>query len=63
MQASKVVGRILTDDMLDAHNTFDQPERIKPTAFDGAVLDEGELRADIPPRSVVVLKLAAKERN
>jgi alpha-N-arabinofuranosidase len=61
--ASKVEGRILTDDKLDAHNTFAEPDRIKPAAFDGATLGGGTLQAEIPPRSVVVLKLIADERN
>ena len=58
VDATKVAGRILTADKLDAHNTFDEPERVKPAAFDGASLDGGKLTADIPPRSVVVFRLA-----
>jgi alpha-N-arabinofuranosidase len=57
VKASIVSGRILTSDELDAHNTFDEPERVKPTSFDGASLDGNKLRASIPPRSVVVLRL------
>jgi alpha-N-arabinofuranosidase len=57
VEASKISGRILTADELDAHNTFDEPERVKPTSFDGASLKDGKLVADIPPRSVVVLRL------
>jgi alpha-N-arabinofuranosidase len=54
---SAVTGRVLTSDKLDAHNTLDEPERIKPVNYDGASLDGGKLRAKIPPRSVVVLQL------
>jgi alpha-N-arabinofuranosidase len=57
VDASKVSGRILTSDELDGHNTFDEPERIKPTSFDGASLEGDKLTAEIPPRSVVVLRL------
>jgi alpha-L-arabinofuranosidase len=56
--ASSVSGRILTSDKLDGHNTFDEPEQVKPTKFDDASLTNGKLNADIPPRSVVVLRLA-----
>ncbi|TWT88610.1 Intracellular exo-alpha-L-arabinofuranosidase 2 [Pseudobythopirellula maris] len=55
---AKVTGRVLTAEELDAHNTFDEPENVKPSAFDGASLDGDELKATIPPRSVVVLRLA-----
>jgi len=57
IEASKVSGRILTAEELDSHNTFDDPERVKPAAFDGASLDGDTLTAEIPPRSVVVLRL------
>jgi len=54
-----VAGRILTADALDAHNTFDAPERVRPTAFTGATLRDATLEARLPPRSVVVLTLSA----
>jgi alpha-N-arabinofuranosidase len=57
VEASKVSGRILTSDKLDGHNTFEEPDRVKPASFDGASLDDGKLAAEIPPRSVVVLHL------
>ena len=57
VEASKVSGRILTADKLDAHNTFDNPNTVKPTAFDGAKIDGDQLSAEIPAHSVVVLTL------
>lgn len=57
VKASKVAGRVLTSDKLDAHNTFNEPDRIKPAVFDGASLTGEKLQADIPPHSVVVLSL------
>jgi alpha-N-arabinofuranosidase len=55
--ASQIAGRILTADQLDAHNTFDAPNAVKPTKFDGAKLDGDTLTAEIPPHSVVMLTL------
>ncbi len=55
VEASKVAGRILTADNLDAHNTFDDPNVVQPTSFDGAKLVGDKLTAEIPPHSVVVL--------
>lgn len=52
-----VTGRILAGDVLDAHNTFDAPNRVKPAAFTGATLRDSVLEARIPPQSVVVLTL------
>jgi alpha-N-arabinofuranosidase len=58
VDASRVSGRVLTAQELDAHNTFDESDRVKPATFDGASLEDGKLAAEIPPRSVVVLRLA-----
>jgi alpha-N-arabinofuranosidase len=58
VDASAVTGRILTSDQLDAHNTFDAPEQIQPATFNDASLEDGKLQVDVPPRSVVVLRLA-----
>ena len=52
-----VTGRILTSAKLDDHNTFEQPEQIKPAVFKGASLKGGKLKVKLPPFSVVVLTL------
>jgi alpha-N-arabinofuranosidase len=58
LDAKKVSGRVLTSKELDAHNTFREPERVRPVTFVDASLQNGRLTADIPPHSVVVLQLA-----
>ena len=57
MQAKNVTGRILTASAIDAHNTFEQPENVKPKAFDGAKLRKDKLEVTLPAKSVVVLEL------
>jgi alpha-N-arabinofuranosidase len=57
VKALKATGRVLTGGALDAHNTFAEPEKVKPAAFDGAKIDGGKLSVELPPRSVVVLTL------
>ena len=52
-----VEGRVLTAQAMDADNTFDQPDRVKPQAFRGAKIEGGELTATLPAKSVVVLDL------
>jgi alpha-L-arabinofuranosidase len=54
---SKISGRILTSSKLQDHNTFEEPEKIKPQIFTGASLKENLLSLKIPPFSVVVLEL------
>ncbi len=54
---SRVSGRILTGDVLDAHNTFDQPDVVKPAEFISARIRNNELRTIIPAKSVVVLEV------
>jgi alpha-N-arabinofuranosidase len=57
IDADDVSGRILTAEELDAHNTFDKPQKVKPAEFDGAEIADGMLTVKLPPRSVVVLTL------
>jgi alpha-N-arabinofuranosidase len=53
-----VTGRVLTADAMNAHNTFDAPEKVKPISFDRATIDGSVLKAALPPMSVVALTLA-----
>ena len=54
---STVSGTLLTASAMNAHNTFEKPENVKPEAFDGASIKDGNLRVSMPPMSVVVLTL------
>jgi alpha-N-arabinofuranosidase len=54
---SSVSGRILTSDQMNAHNTFEQPNAVRPAAFDGARLTGETLTVQLPAKSVVVLEL------
>ncbi|HEY1020707.1 MAG TPA: alpha-L-arabinofuranosidase C-terminal domain-containing protein, partial [Flavisolibacter sp.] len=54
---SSVSGRILKGESLQAHNTFAQPNKIKPEAFIGAALSGKTLKVTLPPFSVVVLQV------
>ena len=53
----QVTGRILTSPHVQDHNTFDDPEKVKPTSFAGATLNDKTLEVKLPPASVVVLEL------
>lgn len=57
VQASAVSGRVLTADTITAHNTFAQPDRVKPVDFTGARLSGGTLKVELPAKSIVVLQL------
>jgi alpha-L-arabinofuranosidase len=52
-----VSGRVLTADDMRAHNTFEQPEVVRPRTFEGATFSGGTLSATLPPMSVVVLEV------
>jgi alpha-L-arabinofuranosidase len=53
---TKASGRMLTGASLDAHNTFAEPNRVRPTTVEltGA---KGSLAVTLPPRSIFVLAL------
>ncbi|MGN0587717.1 MAG: alpha-L-arabinofuranosidase C-terminal domain-containing protein, partial [Oscillospiraceae bacterium] len=53
---SNLSAEILTGDV-HAHNTFDAPEAVKPTAFDNIQLEVGNVRLTIPPCSVFAITL------
>lgn len=55
--AKSVTGRMLTAGAMNAHNTFAQPEAVKPADFDGARLSADGLRVTLPSKSVVMLEL------
>lgn len=52
-----VSGRILTAEDLNAHNTFDEPEAVRPAPFAGAAVEGIGVRATLPSKSVVVLEI------
>jgi alpha-N-arabinofuranosidase len=52
-----VTGRVLTSAKVQDHNTFDQPEKVKPIVFSGATLAGSTLKVKLPATSVVVLEL------
>ncbi|HKQ52007.1 MAG TPA: alpha-N-arabinofuranosidase [Pyrinomonadaceae bacterium] len=52
-----VDGEVLTAPAMNAMNTFDHPNTIKPTPFLGHKLQDSQLMLSIPPKSVVVLEL------
>ena len=58
MEVNTVTGKILVDDDMTAHNTFDNPHRVQPTTFNGATLDGQSLKIQLPAASVVALTLS-----
>ncbi|GHH19568.1 alpha-L-arabinofuranosidase [Sphingomonas glacialis] len=57
VSATSVTGRIVTGATMDAHNSFEQPDAVKPVAFTAAQVAGSTLTATIPAKSVVVLDL------
>ncbi len=53
----QVSGEILSSDNLQDYNAFDNPEKVKPMAFNDFSLSEGMLSVTLPPFSVVVLEV------
>jgi alpha-N-arabinofuranosidase len=57
LNPASVSGRVLTAPAINAHNTFTDPQAVKPAAFTGAQVAGGVLTVALPPKSVVVLEL------
>ncbi len=45
---------------MDAHNTFDKPETVKPAPFNVARVSEGTIRVVVPAKSIIVLSETGK---
>lgn len=56
VKGKSISGRILTASALDARNTFDKPEVVKPVPFKGSRKGD-EIRVEMPPKSVVVVSV------
>jgi alpha-L-arabinofuranosidase len=50
---------VLADDDLQARNTADHPDRVRPRPGTGAGLDDGQLTVGLPPASWSVLRLTS----
>ena len=55
---SSVTGRVLTANAVNAHNTFQEPDAVRPAPFRDARLESDALSARLPAKSVVVLELS-----
>ena len=54
----RVSGRILTAPEMQAHNTFDRPDSVKPVPF-GEARNEGDaIVLRMPPKSIIVLEVS-----
>ncbi len=54
---NKINGEILTATAMNSYNTFENPDVVKPSAFNGFNLKNGILTVNMPSKSVVVLEL------
>jgi alpha-N-arabinofuranosidase len=52
-----VTGSVLTANAINAYNSFDAPENVKSSAFNGAKLNKSQLTIKLPAKSVVMLEL------
>lgn len=55
-EAENASGKTLTAGAMDAHNTFDEPENVKPSDIE-VELDDGTLKLELPAKSVTVVNI------
>lgn len=56
LSGKKGTGRILTAEAMNAHNSFEHPDRIKPIPFSGEV-QNGRLTFNLPAKSIAVVEV------
>ncbi|HNJ81894.1 MAG TPA: alpha-L-arabinofuranosidase C-terminal domain-containing protein, partial [Methanoregulaceae archaeon] len=54
----KVTGEVLTASAMNAMNTFEAADNIKPASFNGFTYKDGILTVNMPSKSVIVLELS-----
>ena len=52
-----ITGEILTSADIHDCNTFENPETVRPVAFDGYKIKNGKLIVKLPAKSIVALAL------
>ena len=60
VQVSEVTGTVLTADEMVAHNTFQDPERVKPAPFKEIQLNGDKVATVLPPMSVCALTIQVR---
>ncbi|MDH5822524.1 alpha-L-arabinofuranosidase C-terminal domain-containing protein [Luteimonas sp. RD2P54] len=55
-EATRARGRVLTARAMDAHNTFGQPEAVRPGDY-AVDAQDGEMKLELPPKSVMVVMM------
>ncbi|MDY0974848.1 alpha-L-arabinofuranosidase C-terminal domain-containing protein [Massilia sp. CFBP9012] len=58
LNVGSVSGQVLTAEKMDAHNTFEQPQAVKPAAFSAKAAD-GKLTIKVPAKAVMVFAVEA----
>jgi len=57
VKITSVSGTVLTAPAINSHNTFDDPEVVRPAAFSDVSLSGNGFEATLPAKSVVVLEI------
>ncbi len=57
----KIEGRVLTADVMNAMNTFDNPDNLKPVGFTDFSIKENKISLKIPSKSVVLVTIKTQE--
>jgi len=55
MSIKNVTGTILTSASINDHNTFETPNKVKPSDFKDAKIEKGVLKVTLPAKSIVTL--------
>jgi len=56
-EAREVSARVLTAAKMNAFNTFEMPDNVKPTALEGFKVTDGKVIGELPAKSVVVITI------
>lgn len=52
-----MTGRVLTAPRIDPHNTFEEPDAVKPAPLDGCRIHDDVVSFTLPAKSVAVVEI------
>ncbi|NLY91298.1 MAG: alpha-N-arabinofuranosidase [Firmicutes bacterium] len=63
LRPERVEGMVLTADQVNAHNTFEEPDRVKLAAFNGVKLSGADFTLTLPAASVLRLSFVCAKQG
>ena len=59
LRAGEATGVVLAEERMNAHNTFDAPDTVRPRVLEGTRVNGSEVSVELPPMAVAMVEVRA----